>query len=166
MAPLADQLATYARTHRHPANLAVHAVVVPVLSGSVLALLSAPPPFVVAGVEVRWSMVAVAALLIHYLRLDYALGVALAAAFTVLEVLALQAATDATFALAAGAAGTAAACTALLLAHRLLEPRSTWAKPEAGLALLAPLFLAARVAVALGRRPDLRRAVGQEQASS
>lgn len=160
MKPLADQMAVYAAYHRDPVNRAIHFVFVPVIVWSLMVLLSIPAPFVLADTTLYWSMVAAFVLLLYYLQLDYALGIAMVAVFTVLEVLALQtAALGRDAALLAGGAGFVIGFGMQFVGHGAFEHRRPALVDNVWQIFVAPIFVVAEWAFALGLRRGLKAQV-------
>ena len=80
MKTMAQWLAEYGESHRHPTNKAIHWVCVPLILFSVLALLWAAP-FPAVHPWLNWATVLMAAAVVYYLVLSpkHALGMALIA---------------------------------------------------------------------------------------
>ncbi len=151
-------LASYGRFHRDPRNRRTHYVGVPAIVYSVLvptALAVHPVP----GVPLRLDRIVVAVAAIGYLWLDVGLGLALTAILAL-----LAAAAEATAALGSSLALTVAAVvfmagwTLQLLGHRLEGNRPALLTNLAQI-LVAPAYLVAELAFALGLRSSLRSAI-------
>ncbi len=153
-------MAAYAAYHRDPVNKAIHFVFVPAIVWSLMVLLSLPPAFTMGGVEMRWSMLATAAVLVYYVLLDYGLGMATVVLFTVLEVTALQvAALPGQAPLGIGLAVFAGGFAAQFVGHGAFEHRRPALMDNALQVFTAPIFVVAEWAFALGWRKDLKREV-------
>jgi uncharacterized membrane protein YGL010W len=158
--PLADQMAGYAAYHRTPGNKAVHFVFVPAIVWSLMVLLSIPRGPDLGGVTVRPSMVAAGLLLLYYLMLDYGLGVACVLLFTVLEGTAIQVADLGTdFALAIGGAVFVLSWIAQFVGHAAFEHRKPALMDNLLQVFVAPIFVVAEWAFALGMRKRLQEEV-------
>ncbi len=160
MKSLAEQMSFYAAYHRNPANKAIHFVFVPAIVWSAMVLLSVPAGVVVSGIEVKASMVVAGALLLYYLALDYGLGVAMVVVFTVLEATALQLAAQGwRIALAVGGTVFVASWIGQLIGHAAYEHRKPALADNLWQVFVAPIFVVAEWAFALGWRRELRDAV-------
>lgn len=160
MKSLVEQMSVYAAYHRNPANKAIHFVFVPAIIWSSMVLLSIPPGLVVGGVEIKAAMAVAALLLLYYIRLDYPLGVAMVALFTLLEATALQLA-DMGWRLALAVGGTVFVTSWVMqvIGHSAFERRRPALTVNAWQVFVAPIFVVAEWAFALGWRKDLRAAV-------
>jgi uncharacterized membrane protein YGL010W len=92
-APVSDQrreidrwLGNYSQDHRHPSNIALHHVCVPLIVWSVMAALWAIPVPAGLGQQGLWAALAIVGASAWYLRLSRALGVAMLGVFVALAV--------------------------------------------------------------------------------
>ncbi|MES2153609.1 MAG: Mpo1-like protein [bacterium] len=162
MKSLVDQMSVYAAFHRDPMNKAIHFVFVPAIIWSGMVLLSVPPGVLVGGVEVKASMVVAALLLLYYLALDYPLGVAMVALFTVLEGTALQLAAQGwQVGLAVGGTVFVVSWVVQVVGHSAFEHNRPALTVNLWQVFVAPIFVVAEWVFALGWRKDLRHAVEQ-----
>jgi uncharacterized membrane protein YGL010W len=151
-------LASYGRFHRDPRNRRTHYVGVPAIVYSVLvpmALCVRP----LADVPLSLDRVIVAAAAVGYLWLDVGLGLALTAILAL-----LAAAAEATAAAGSSVALTVAAVVfvagwALQLAGHRLEGNRPALLTNLAQILVAPAYLVAELAFALGLRGGLRSAI-------
>ncbi len=82
--PAARWLDSYAADHRHPANVAIHTVCVPVILWTVIALLWLVPVPVWLGRPGFWAGVGMFLAMVFYLRLSRTLALAMFAVFVLL----------------------------------------------------------------------------------
>ncbi|HUR62322.1 MAG TPA: Mpo1-like protein [Candidatus Thermoplasmatota archaeon] len=156
MKSLQDQMATYAAYHQAGSNKAIHFLFVPLIVWSGMGLLSVPGAIVVGGLAVTLAHVAALALLAYYLRLDFPLGLAMVALFTFLLVTALQV-RDAAGAMALPffAGVFVLSWAAQLVGHRFFEGRKPALADNLWQVFVAPIFVVAEWAFALGLRRKL-----------
>jgi uncharacterized membrane protein YGL010W len=153
---LQEQMAVYAAYHRDGANKAIHFLFVPLIVWSAMGLLALLGAVQVGGVAVTVAHVLSLALLAYYLRLDFPLGLAMAALFTVLLTTALE--LDARLGSAAlplFAAVFALSWAAQLVGHRFFEGRKPALVDDVWQVFVAPVFVVAEWAFALGLRRKL-----------
>lgn len=160
MKALADQMAVYAAYHRDPTNKAIHFVFVPLIAWSAMGLLLQAGTWTLGTVAVTLAHAAAVLLLAYYLALDFPLGVAMAFAFTLLLVTALQVQA----ALGGGAwmlflAVFAGSWVAQLVGHAAFEHRKPALVDNVLQVFVAPIFVVAEWAFALGLRRPLRAQV-------
>ena len=151
-------LASYGGFHRDPRNRLTHYLGVPAIIYSVLIPLSLSV-HTFAGKPVALDRMLVAAAAVGYLFLDVPLGLTLSAILALLAV-AAEATGKAgnTVALSAAAAVFALGWALQLLGHRLEGNRPALLTNLAQI-LVAPLYLVAELAFALGLRRGLRAAI-------
>jgi uncharacterized membrane protein YGL010W len=156
MKSLPEHMAFYAAYHRDPRNVATHVVGVPVIVFSLMVVLSLAA---VPGTGVSLALVVTAALLLYYVVLDGALGIAMAIVLLPLLWLADRIA----------GMGTATALAVFLVlfvggwALQLLGHKFEGNRPALTASLfqifMAPIFLMAEAFFALGLRRELRQDV-------
>jgi uncharacterized membrane protein YGL010W len=156
MKGLPEHMAFYAAYHRDPRNVATHAVGVPVIVFSLMVVLSLA---MLPGTGVSLALVVTAALLLYYVVLDGALGIAMAIVLLPLLWLADGVA----------GAGTATALAVFLVlfvggwALQLIGHKLEGNRPALTASLfqvfMAPIFLMAEAFFALGLRSELRHDV-------
>jgi uncharacterized membrane protein YGL010W len=156
MKSLPEHMAFYAAYHRDPRNVATHVIGVPVIVFSLQVLLSLAT---VPGTGVSLALVVTAALLLYYVFLDGALGIAMAVFLLPLLWLADRIA----------GIGTATALVVFLVlfaggwALQLLGHKFEGNRPALTASLfqvfMAPIFLMAEAFFALGLRRELREDV-------
>jgi uncharacterized membrane protein YGL010W len=155
-------MAVYAAYHRDGSNRAIHFLFVPLIVWSAMGLLALLGSVEAGGLAVTAAHVASLALLAYYLRLDVPLGVAMAVLFTVLLTTALE--LDARLGAAAlpfFAAVFALSWAAQLVGHRFFEGRKPALMDDLWQVFVAPVFVVAEWAFALGLRRKLRADVEQ-----
>jgi uncharacterized membrane protein YGL010W len=147
----------YAAYHRHPVNRAIHFVFVPAIVWSLMILLGMVDLFVVSNIAVTPAHLATLALLIYYLRLDFAIGVAATFAFTVLLGTALQvvARTSTATALTVFAVAFVSGWVVQFIGHGVWEKRRPALASNLFQVFVAPIFLVAETAFGLGLRREL-----------
>ena len=150
------QLADYVCYHRDPRNCAMHVIgIVALFLAAVLPLSSWKVS--VFGIDATAATIAVGPVLIYWLLLDAVLGLAIAGA----AVLLLSAA-----AAIGGHASTAGVwlitsvlivvgVAAQIVGHRVFERRQPALTDNPAHLLLGPMFVMAKLMIALGFRPDL-----------
>jgi uncharacterized membrane protein YGL010W len=156
MKGLPEHMAFYAAYHRDPRNVATHAVGVPVIVFSLMVVLSLA---MLPGTGVSLALVVTAVLLLYYVVLDGALGIAMAIVLLPLLWLADGVA----------GAGTATALAVFLVlfvggwALQLIGHKLEGNRPALTASLfqvfMAPIFLMAEAFFALGLRSELRHDV-------
>jgi len=162
MKSLPEQMAVYAAYHRNEANKGIHFVFVPLIVWSAMGLLGLIPGVLVAGIDITVALVATLALLAYYLRLDLPLGIAMVVLFTVLLVTALELDTRlGGLALPVFAAVFALSWIAQIVGHHYFEGRKPALVDNLWQVFVAPIFVVAEWAFALGLRRGLREEVEQ-----
>jgi uncharacterized membrane protein YGL010W len=157
MKSLQEQMAVYAAYHRDGSNKAIHFLFVPLIVWSAMGLLALPGGVAVGGLSVTIAHVLSVALLAYYLRLDFPLGVAMVALFTVLLTTALQLRDGlGGRALPFFAAVFALSWAAQIVGHRFFEGRKPALVDDLWQVFVAPVFVVAEWAFALGLRRKLR----------
>jgi uncharacterized membrane protein YGL010W len=154
---LQDQMAVYAAYHRDGSNKAIHFLFVPLIVWSAMWLLALLGSVRVGGLAVTAAHVLSLALLAYYLRLDFPLGAAMVVLFTVLLTTALE--LDARLGAAAlpfFAAVFALSWAAQIVGHRFFEGRKPALLDDLWQVFVAPIFVMAEWAFALGLRRKLR----------
>lgn len=166
MKALHEHMGMYSAYHRHPANRAIHFLMVPAIVWSLMVWLDMVPLATVGGVAVTLAMVVTAALLVWYLVLDFAIGVAATAVFTVLLVTAIQlneaVATTTAALIAAGV--FVASWVFQFLGHGVWEKRRPALADNLFQVFVAPAFLIAETAFAWGFKKGLKAKVEAEMA--
>ena len=160
MRTLADHMAVYAAYHRHPVNRAIHFLGIPAIVWGAMVMLGLVELATFGSVTVTLAHVATLALLAWYLSMDFGLGVATVAVFTVLLVSALQvAAQDADTALRVAGAVFILGWVVQFVGHGIWEKRRPAVLDNLLQAFVAPVFLVAETAFALGFRKPLHAEV-------
>lgn len=162
MTPLEEPMGMYTAYHRHPMNRVIHFVMVPAIVWSLMIWLDLVPLVTVGGTAITLAFPVVAALMIWYLMLDFSLGIASVAVFTVLLVTAIQlnvAVADAgTSALIAGGVFVGS-WVFQFLGHGVWEKRRPALMDNVTQVFIAPMFLVAETAFAWGFKKDLEQRV-------
>ena len=166
-----DQMASYASYHNDATNRAIHYLFVPLIVWSAMGLLIQLGTWQVGGLAVTVAHFVVAGLLIYYLRLDLAFGIAMALLFTFLLVTALQL-SDAASGSIAGLPGPGAvwfflgvfvmSWAAQLVGHKYFEGRKPALADNLFQIFVAPIFVVAEWAFAIGLRKVLRDEVARK----
>lgn len=160
MKTLVEQMSVYAAYHRDGTNKAIHFLFVPLIVWSAMGLLLQAGALAVGGLEVTLAHAAALVLLAYYLRLDFPLGVAMAVLFTFLLVTALQAdgalGGQAWILFAAVFAGS---WVAQVVGHSAFEHRKPALVDNLFQVFVAPIFVVAEWAFALGLRKQLAQQV-------
>ena len=157
MKSLSDQMSVYAAYHRHPVNRAIHFVGIPAIVWSLMVFLGFVTLFEAGGLEVTLALLAVVALMAWYLLLDFPFGVASTALFTVLLVSALhlpRAAGNGTAMWIAGGVFVLG-WVVQFIGHAVWEKRRPALMDNLVQVFVAPIFLVAETAFAMGLRPEL-----------
>lgn len=155
MKTLADQLSNYAAYHRSARNIATHLVGVPMIVLAVTVLLSRPG-FQLAGVTLTPALLAAAAAIIYYLRLDLAFGLIMAALLGLCLWCGAWAAQLGTPAwLALGAGGFVVGWIIQFIGHAYEGRKPAFVDDLVGL-LIGPLFVVAEVLFRLGTCAGLK----------
>jgi 2-hydroxy fatty acid dioxygenase len=162
---LPEQMGVYAAYHRNPVNKVVHFIFVPAIVWSLMLLADLVPLLTLGGVAITLAFPITAAILIWYLRLDFALGVASTVLFTVLLVTAITvnvrlASTSSSLLLFA--AVFIGSFAAQFVGHGVWEKRRPALMDNLFQVLVAPIFVVAETAFAWGFRRKLREAVEVE----
>jgi uncharacterized membrane protein YGL010W len=157
---LAEQMAVYAAYHRDATNKAIHFVFVPLIIWSAMGLLIQAGSVTLGNLEVTLAHAIAVALLAYYLSLDFPLGVAMVFLFTLMLVTALQAqeamAGRGWMVFLAVFAGS---WVAQLVGHAAFEHRKPALADNVLQVFVAPIFVVAEWAFALGLRKPLQREV-------
>lgn len=160
MKSLAEHMSVYAAHHRHPINRAIHFLCVPAIVWSMMVALD----LVALDGAVTLAVPLVGALLLWYLFLDLALGIAAVAVFTGLMVGAItlnQALAGARASLWVAGTVFVVGWTLQFLGHGVWEKRQPALLDNALQALVAPMFLISEAAFALGLRRPLQAEVAE-----
>jgi len=158
--PLAQQMSFYAAYHNDETNKAIHYLFVPLIVWSAMGLLIQAGTWEVAGLGITLAHAAAVLLLLYYLRLDLPLGVAMVMLFTVLLVTALnvsESAGDRALWFFLGV--FAMSWAAQLVGHKFFEGRKPALTEDAFQVFVAPIFVVAEWAFAIGLRKQLREQV-------
>jgi uncharacterized membrane protein YGL010W len=159
---LAQYMSVYAAYHRNPTNRAIHFVMVPAIVWSLMVALDLVILGTAGGASITLAMPVVAGLLLWYLALDFALGIAGVVVFTVLLVSAINlnvvlASTQASLTIAALV--FVASWIFQFIGHGVWEKRRPALADNALQVFVAPLFLISETAFGLGMRKPLEREV-------
>lgn len=160
-------MAVYAAYHRHPVNKAIHYLFVPMIVWSIMGLLGFWTIGTTSGIAVTPAIVASVAVLIYYLALDFGFGVASVLLFTFLLGTTLQihaAVPEAAIWIFLGA--FALGWAGQLVGHAAFERRRPALADNLFQVLVAPIFVVAEWAFALGLRRDVQRAVEERLATT
>lgn len=158
-------LSSYASYHRDPRNRRTHFLGVPLITFSLLTAL-ALPSLSLSRTHVGLERIATVALAVYYLYLDVPLGLALTVALAL-----LTADAEATVHLGTARAGMTAAVSFIagwclqLLGHRL-EGNKPALVDNLRQIFIAPIYLMAELAFALGLRRDLQAQIAQRLTAS
>ncbi len=161
MKSLAAQMSVYAAYHRNPTNRAIHYLFVPAIVWTLMLALDHLDMGTVAGVPLTAAMLVTGALLVWYLLLDFLLGLAATAFFTLLLVAAI------TVNEALGLANSLWLAGGLFVASWIFQfiGHGVWEKRRPALmdnlfqVLVAPMFLVAETAFALGFKKEIQAEV-------
>ena len=159
------QLADYVEYHRDPWNSMMHVLGIVALFLAAILPLSALH-ISVFGVETRLAIILALPVLIYWLLLDTVLGVAiLVAAIVLLSVGAMIVGSVSTITMwSIFAALTVFGVAAQIIGHQVFERRQPALIDNPSHLLLGPMFVMAKLFIALGYRDDLAAII--EQASS
>lgn len=161
MKPLEEHMGMYTAYHRHTVNRLIHFIMVPAIAWTLIVWADLLTLFNAGGVDITLAFPLVGAVLVWYLMLDFPLGVAMTAVFTVLTVTAIQ--LNETV-----APGTAALIAAgvfvgswifQLIGHGVWEKRRPALADNITQVFVAPMFLVAETLFAMGFRKDLEERV-------
>lgn len=160
MKTLVEQMSMYAAYHRDPTNKAIHFLFVPLIVWSAMGLLLLVPGVVVSNLELTPAHAIALVLLAYYLRLDFPLGVAMVFLFTFLLVTAANV-EDALggSAWVLFAAVFAGSWIAQAVGHGAFEHRKPALADNLFQVFVAPIFVVAEWAFALGLRRQLAEQV-------
>ncbi|SHK53276.1 Uncharacterized membrane protein YGL010W [Bradyrhizobium lablabi] len=156
------QLADYVEYHRDPWNCAMHVLgIVLLFLGAVLPLSSLPVP--AFGAQANAATIAVLPVLIYWLLLDAALGTAIVGAAVLLLLAAAMIVNHTT---AAGMWSITAVLIMIgiasqIVGHRVFERRQPALVDNPSHLLLGPMFVMAKLFIALGFRRDLAAIIQQ-----
>lgn len=160
MKTLIEQMSMYAAYHREPTNKAIHFLFVPLIVWSGMGLIRQTGSWPLGPFDVSLTLLIALALLAYYLRLDFPLGVAMVFLFTFFLVTVEQA-HDALgnrswmlfLAIFAGS------WMAQLVGHAAFEHRKPALADNLWQVFVAPIFVMAEWAFALGLRRQLHEQV-------
>ena len=156
MKTLVEEMSVYAAYHRDATNKAIHFIFVPLIVWSAMGLLIQAGSWPLGSLEVTLAHVIAVALLIYYLWLDLPLGIAMVFLFTFMLVTALQ--VDAALGSTAWMlflAVFAGSWVAQLVGHKAFEHRKPALVDNLWQVFVAPIFVMAEWAFALGLRRQL-----------
>jgi uncharacterized membrane protein YGL010W len=160
MKTLVDQMSVYAAYHRDATNKAIHFLFVPLIIWSAMGLLMLVPGLQVGALTVTLAHAVALVLLVYYLRLDFPLGIAMVFLFTFLLVTAWQVhgmlGDQAWILFAAVFAGS---WIAQVIGHSAFEHRKPALVDNVFQVFVAPIFVMAEWAFALGMRKQLAEQV-------
>ncbi|QDP21548.1 DUF962 domain-containing protein [Bradyrhizobium cosmicum] len=150
------QLAVYVEYHRDPRNTAMHVIGILLLfTGAVLPLTLVHVP--VFGIEVSLAVILALPVLVYWLLLDTALGIGILAVsvvlFSIATTISSQASTALMWAIFAALVGLGVA--AQTIGHKVFEGREASLFTFPSHLLLGPMFVMAKLFIALGFRRDL-----------
>ena len=158
MKTLVDHLSQYANYHRDPRNIATHFVGIPMIVLAVTILLSRPG-WGIAGMWLSPALVAAAASVWFYLRLDLrfglVMGLLLGLCLWVGEALAVQ---STTLWLGAGLGAFVVGWIIQFIGHYYEGRKPAFVDDVSGL-IIGPLFVVAELGFLFGMRKDVERAV-------
>ena len=163
MRTLAEHMSVYAAYHRDPVNRAIHFVFVPAIVWTLMVALDHLPLFEADGMMITAAMAVTAILLLWYLMMDFALGIAATVVFTMLLVSAIQLNASMTTADALLIAGGlfVASWVFQFLGHGIWEKRRPALADNLFQVFVAPMFLIAETAFALGMKKELQGEVDE-----
>lgn len=161
MNSLAHHMSIYAAYHRDPVNRAIHFVMVPAIVWTLMVALDHVGLGTFAGIPLTAAMLVTGVLLVWYLLLDFFLGLAATALFTALLVSAIALNDTVTTQTSLWIAGVlfVASWVFQFLGHGIWEKRRPALADNLLQAFVAPVFLVAETAFALGMRKDLQAEV-------
>ncbi|BAL74982.1 DUF962 domain-containing protein [Bradyrhizobium cosmicum] len=150
------QLAVYVEYHRDPRNTAMHVIGILLLfTGAVLPLTLVHVPLF--GIEVSLAVILALPVLVYWLLLDTALGIGILAVsvvlFSIATTISSQASTALMWAIFAVLVGLGVA--AQTIGHKVFEGREASLFTFPSHLLLGPMFVMAKLFIALGFRRDL-----------
>jgi uncharacterized membrane protein YGL010W len=154
------RLVDYADYHRDPGNCAMHVVgIILLFLGAILPFSAAPVS--VFGLRVDLGAILVLPVLAYWLALDPVLGLAIAAAAAALLAIAAAIAghAGATTVWIASATLIVLGVAAQIVGHRYFERRKPALADNPSHFLLGPMFVMAKLFIALGFRRDLAEAI-------
>lgn len=160
MKTLTDHLAQYAAYHRDPRNVATHFVGVPMIVVAVATLLSRPS-FAIAetGLAASPAVLAIAATIAFYLRLDRRFGVVMAALMGLAGFAGAALAAQTTAVWLAGGLGLFFVGWIIqFVGHAFEGKKPAFADDLVGL-VVGPLFVVAEAGFAAGFRDEVRLAI-------
>lgn len=160
MKTLVEQMSVYAAYHRDATNKAIHFLFVPLIIWSAMGLLLLIPGVRLGNLQLTVAHAVALVLLAYYLRLDFQLGVAMVFLFTFLLVTALNVermlGDQAWILFAAVFAGS---WIAQIVGHSAFEHRKPAFADNVFQVFVAPIFVMAEWAFALGLRRSLAQQV-------
>ena len=150
------QLAVYVEYHRDPRNTAMHVIGILLLfTGAVMPLTLVKVPLF--GMEISLAVILALPVLIYWLLLDVALGIGILAVsvalFTIATTIAAQVSTMTMLAIFAVLVGLGFA--AQTIGHKVFEGREASLFTFPSHLFLGPMFVMAKLFIALGFRRDL-----------
>ena len=155
---LIDQLSQYAAYHRDRRNIATHFIGVPMIVLAVQTLL-ARPGFELAGIALSLATLATVATAIYYLRLDLRFGLAMGLLLAVsLGFAQVCAAASTPLWLWTGLGLFVVGWAFQFVGHYFEGRKPAFVDDIVGL-VVAPLFVLAELAFAIGLRPDVQHAI-------
>lgn len=156
MKTIAEQMSVYAAYHNDATNKAIHFVFVPLIIWSAMGLLAQLGAIQMGALAITAAHVIAVVLLAYYLALDFPLGVAMVFLFTVMlvTVLQVQAAMGAQ-AWMLFLAVFVGSWIAQLIGHAAFEHRKPALADNVLQVFVAPIFVVAEWAFALGLRRQL-----------
>lgn len=160
MKTLVEQMSVYAAYHRDPTNKAIHFLFVPLIIWSAMGLLVQLGGLRLGALEVTLAHAIAVVLLAYYMRLDFQLGVAMVFLFTFLLVTVLQ--VDAALGASSWmlfAAVFVGSWVAQAVGHSAFEHRRPALADNLFQVFVAPIFVVAEWAFALGLRRSLAQQV-------
>lgn len=156
MKTIAEQMSVYAAYHNDATNKAIHFVFVPLIIWSAMGLLVQLGAVQMGTLAITAAHVIALILLAYYLALDFPLGVAMAFLFTIMLVTVLQVqAAMGTQAWMLFLAVFVGSWIAQLIGHAAFEHRKPALADNVLQVFVAPIFVVAEWAFALGLRRQL-----------
>ena len=160
MKTLVEQMSVYAAYHKDPTNKSIHFVFVPLIIWSAMGLLVQAGSWPLGSLEATLAHAIAVVLLAYYLYLDFPLGVAMVFLFTVLLVTVLQVQdTLGGRAWLLFLAVFVGSWIAQLVGHAAFEHRKPALADNVLQVFVAPIFVMAEWAFALGLRKGLHEEV-------
>jgi uncharacterized membrane protein YGL010W len=151
-----DQLTKYASYHRDPRNIATHFIGIPMIVLAVVMLLGRPSFDLALGLKITPALLAAIVAGFYYLKLDFRLGLAMAAFLAAcLWISSFTAALSTAVWLSAGVAIFVIGWAFQFIGHFYEGKKPAFIDDVMGL-IIGPIFVATELAFLLGLRKDLQ----------